>query len=103
MNRQQMIAILSNMSDEKLVDAMSATGVPMQDEKMDLGTEEPEGLEGWNAREVPMGDPQKPSFFDKSKMMRPAMQAARPMYADPRQDMPEDMTAWMPQQADGTI
>lgn len=102
MNRQQMLAILNSMSDDKLMEAMSATGIPMDEDRAELGMEDPNTLEGWNARDVSMPDPQKPVFFDKSKFQKPPMQAARPYMAGASQP-DSDLAAWLPQQADGTV
>ncbi len=99
MNRSQMLAILSNMSDDKLVEAMSATGIPMEDEGFGLGPEQADGVESWNARDVPMQDPQKPAFFDKAKFIAPQPGAMRPQYANPNDGM-DDLTAFLPQQMD---
>lgn len=99
MNRQQMISILSAASDDNLVQAMSAIGVDAQpDEGMQLGDESVDGLESWNAREVTMGDPQKPMFLDKSKFAPPPAQPQkRPDYYNQMEDM-DGIQQYMPQE-----
>jgi hypothetical protein len=85
LNRNQMISILSSMSDEKLVQAMSATGIDVgPSEGYDLGEEESAGLEPWNMRDVSVPAVVKPPLVDKSVFTRPAtpMQARREYLSD---------------------
>lgn len=81
MDRQQMLSILSTMSEDNLAQALSAVGVEVGMDEMDLGDPSAEGLESWNARDVSMEDPGKPMFLDKSKFTKPAaMPMRRPDY-----------------------
>ena len=73
LNRQQMISILSAMSDDKLIQAMSAAGIETgSPEGYELGDESADGIESWNARDVSVPPPNKPTFFDKAVIERPA-------------------------------
>lgn len=85
MNRGQMLSILQAMSDEKLVQAMSAAGVDCGDcGGMQMGDEIAEGIEPWNARDVSVPEVVKPPLVDKSVFTRPAtpMQAKREYLSD---------------------
>lgn len=79
MNRQQMVSILNTMSEENLLQALSAVGVEAGSDDMDLGDEEVEGLQPWNARDISVEDSNRPQLFDKAKIIKPiAMEAVRP-------------------------
>jgi hypothetical protein len=88
MSREQMIAVLSNMDDSKLTDALSATGVPMDDQggdyKDQMGADEPgaEGLTSWNNTSVKMPSSKRPALFDKTAHVDQAAQPApgRPQF-----------------------
>lgn len=101
MNRQQMLSILNAASDENLIQAMSAIGVEAQPDDgmgMGLGDESAQGLESWNAKQVTMGDPQKPAFLDKSQFA-PVQQKPqpRPEYYNAMQDM-DGVQQFIPQE-----
>lgn len=73
MHRGQMISILNAMSDEKLVQALSAAGIDCgPDEGYELGQEEAQGIESWNARDVSVPAVEKPPLVDMSVFTRPA-------------------------------
>lgn len=77
MNRQQMMAILSSMSDEGLMKAMNANGIPVEaEEGLDLGLEDA-GLEPWAARDVSVGESERPQLFDKSALVKPKIPQMR--------------------------
>jgi hypothetical protein len=83
MNRGQMLSILNAMSDDKLVQAMSAAGIDCGDcGGMEMGDESAAGIESWNARDVSVPAVVKPPLVDKSVFTRPAtpVQAGREYY-----------------------
>ena len=85
MSKQQMLSILQTMDEQNLAEALSAVGVECDYGDMDLGDPSvAEGLEPWNAREVAVGDPQKPEFFNKSVITKQQpqgpMAVTRPSY-----------------------
>lgn len=97
MDRQVMLSIINAMGDDQLTQALSSVGVQVDGGMEDMGDESAEGLEGWNAKQVTMGDPQKPQFLDKSKFAPPAPQPqARPQYYNQTQDM-AGLEQYMPQ------
>lgn len=89
MNRQMMLSILNSMSDDKLVQAMGAAGIDMpMDQGYDLGNEEAEGIQSWNARDVSVPPANKPTFFDKAVIApKPQMPGQRAYM----QGMPQEM------------
>lgn len=82
LSRQQMLAILSTTSDDSLMQAMSAIGVPQDDSSPSDQMNQPEssGLESWNAKQVSVPPANKPVFFDKSKFQQAPAQPA-PQYS----------------------
>ena len=100
MNRQQMLSILNAASDENLMQAMSAIGVDAGDgQDMGMGgMDDSAPLESWNARQVTLNDPQKPTFLDKSKFAPQPQQAqARPEYYNQMQDI-DGVQQFIPQE-----
>ncbi len=99
MDRNQMLAIINTMGDEHLTQALSAVGIQTDNDGMgDMGDESTEGLESWNAKQVTMGDPQKPQFLDKSKFAPPQVQQMqRPEYYNKSQDT-EGLEQYIPNQ-----
>lgn len=77
MSRQQMLSILNTMSDDNLAQAMSAVGVECCPEGYELGEEQVDGLEGWNAKEVSIEPPNKPKFLDSAKFVKQPVQVIR--------------------------
>lgn len=91
MNRQTMLSILNSMADDKLIQAMKATGIDCggMEEGYDLGDESAEGIEPWNARDVSVAPANKPKFFDKQVIERqPQMMAQGREYM---KGLPQDM------------
>ncbi len=99
MSRSQMLSVLNTMSDDKLNQAMQATGVETGVDKMELGDESGEGLESWNNREVAIESSPRPPIIDKSKFEKQpeAQQGVRPKYADGAEEM-EGLEQFMPQE-----
>lgn len=105
MNRSQMMSILNNVEDSKLVSALSAIGVETGHENMDLGEEsDADGLEGWSARDVTVPSIKKEPLVDVSKFTKAAEMAdKKPMGRwdqilgkDAGDD--EEITPYMPQE-----
>jgi len=77
MNRQQMISILQTMSDDSLMQAMSAVGIDAScdDEGYEMGEPDgDEGLQPWNERDVSVEDANKPELFNKAQITKQPMQ-----------------------------
>lgn len=83
MSRGQMLSIINSMSDEKISEALQATGVETGCCDYELGGEEAEGLESWNARDVSVEATPRPPIIDKAKFEKPGqVMMQRPKYHD---------------------
>ncbi len=86
MNRGQMISILNSMSDDSLTKAMSAVGIDSGGgeggEGYELGSEEADGLQSWNSRDVSIESSPRPPIIDKSKFEKIAPQPQQGMRPD---------------------
>lgn len=81
MDRQQMLAILSSMSDDALMKACSANGIECGggSYQSDMGGESPaEGLESWNDTRIDMPMSKRPPILDTGKILAAQKQAAQP-------------------------
>lgn len=65
MNRAQMLAILSAMPDDKLTDAISGLGIPMEREP---GYESRVPLESWGQRDVAVPMTNRPKLLDQMNL-----------------------------------
>lgn len=88
MDRQTILAILSTASDEHLMAAMSALGIPVGGSGAAQDFMQPgAGLEGWDAKDVRIAPPRKPAFLDPSKFVaEQPQQEARPLYLNMGED-----------------
>lgn len=99
MNRDQMLAILSSMSDDALMKACAANGIECGGAGYDLGDQgSADGLESWNDTRIDMPQHKSPPLVDHSKIteMRKQMTAKpQPQIRDmlgPEATGLEDMT-----------
>ncbi len=97
MSRSQMLSVINSMSDDKLAEALDATGVETGVQGYDMGEgEEAEGLESWNARDVSIESSPRPPIIDKAKFEKPQPQMGmRPKY-DVGQDDLSGLQGFMP-------
>jgi hypothetical protein len=78
-----MLSIMNNMSDEALMEALSAVGIEQEADDFALGMESEEGIPGWNEQEVQISAPNKPSLVDALKFVKPKeTRIPRPDYDD---------------------
>ena len=86
MNREQMIAILTSMGDDALMNAMSANGIDAEHSesyKADMGAEVSEGLESWSERDVSIPASQRPQLVNTEALFsaaRAEMEAEEILY-----------------------
>lgn len=96
MNRQQMLSILNTMSDDNLLQALSAVGVQGGSEMGGhewMGGED-DGLTSWGMTDVKIAPPNKPALIDANKFVDREAQQMRfpqPMYAQLGQDNAEGL------------
>jgi hypothetical protein len=85
-----MLSILSTMSEDNLMHALSAVGIEGGGGDDSFAwMEEGQGLESWNAKDVRLPPPNKPALIDPSKFVDMPQQVSPPreMYVDMGEDM----------------